>query len=172
MIKKPLNQSIQTWFLARGMIQLKPIGQAAKAMTEIKEYIDAVKDLDPIEVQDAIGDIYVCLFGVKLTSGLMPVKDVPRVEGNKNILDLYIGMSTLFQMILKNIDQWQLENHINDLINNLADLSDYHDMYFEDCVGAAYESIKDRKGMVINEVFVKYDDLDEADKAICDITQG
>ena len=45
------------------------------------------------------------------------------------------------------------------MVSNLSDIADVYQLNFEDCIRQAYNEIKDRKGKMINGVFVKEADL-------------
>jgi len=69
-MKVYLDKKIDTWFHDRGIIENgKPMGQAIKTLEETTELLDALNKGDEAEIKDAIGDIYVTLRGVCLTSG-------------------------------------------------------------------------------------------------------
>jgi hypothetical protein len=70
-VKEYLDKKIDTWFHERGIIEHgKPMGQAIKTLEETTELIDALNRGDELDIKDAIGDIYVTLRGVCLTSDL------------------------------------------------------------------------------------------------------
>ena len=69
-MKDYLDKRIDTWFYDRGIIENgKPMGQAIKTLEETTELLDALNKGDEAKVKDAIGDIYVTLRSVCLTSG-------------------------------------------------------------------------------------------------------
>jgi len=70
-VKEYLDKKIDTWFHDRGIIENgAPMGQAIKTLEETTELLDALNRGDETAIKDAIGDIYVTLRGVCLTSGL------------------------------------------------------------------------------------------------------
>lgn len=70
-MKEYLDKKIDTWFHDRGIIENgAPMGQAIKTLEETTELLDALNRGDETAIKDAIGDIYVTLRGVCLTSGL------------------------------------------------------------------------------------------------------
>jgi NTP pyrophosphatase (non-canonical NTP hydrolase) len=66
-----VDNKIDKWFWDRGITENgKPMAQAIKTLEETTELLDALNKNDPTEIVDAIGDIYVTLRGVCLTTGL------------------------------------------------------------------------------------------------------
>ena len=56
------EMQVVQWGEARGIVQNgTPLGQAAKALEEMAELFDAISRNDMADVQDAVGDIMVCL---------------------------------------------------------------------------------------------------------------
>lgn len=62
----------------------------------------------------------------------------------------------LAQAILKQ-DKAEIKDAIGDMIVVLTNLARLEDMYVEDCIGSAYEVIKNRSGQMVNGTFVKSD---------------
>lgn len=62
----------------------------------------------------------------------------------------------LAQAILKQ-DKAEIKDAIGDMIVVLTNLARLEDMYVEDCIGSAYEVIKNRSGQMVNGTFVKND---------------
>ena len=62
----------------------------------------------------------------------------------------------LAQAILKQ-DKAEIKDAIGDMIVVLTNLARLEDMYVEDCIGSAYEIIKNRSGQMVNGTFVKND---------------
>jgi len=70
-MKEYLDKKIDTWFHDRGIIENgEPLGQAIKTLEETTELIDALHQDDTDAIKDAIGDIYITLRGVCLTSDI------------------------------------------------------------------------------------------------------
>jgi len=62
---------IDRWFADRGITENgKPMAQAIKTLEETTELLDAINKQDIREITDAVGDIYVTLRGVCLTTGI------------------------------------------------------------------------------------------------------
>ena len=59
-------------------------------------------------------------------------------------------------------DQDRVIDGIGDAVVVLTILSAQHGVMIEDCIEAAWNEIKDRKGKMIDGVFVKQEDLNDA----------
>ena len=59
-------------------------------------------------------------------------------------------------------DQGRVIDGIGDAVVVLTILSAQHGVMIEDCMEAAWNEIKDRKGKMIDGVFVKQEDLNDA----------
>jgi len=53
----------------------------------------------------------------------------------------------------------KIKDGIGDMVVVLTILAEQHNLKIEDCIAYAYDQIKDRKGKMINGVFVKEEDL-------------
>ncbi len=61
-----------------------------------------------------------------------------------------------------------IKDSIGDIAVVLSMLAMQEGTTLEECLSLAYEEIKDRKGLMINGVFVKYDNLDDEQKQALD----
>ena len=69
-MREYLDKKIDIWFHDRGIIKNgKPMSQAIKTLEETTELLEALNRNDEKLTKDAIGDIYITLKGVCLTSG-------------------------------------------------------------------------------------------------------
>lgn len=74
------------------------------------------------------------------------------------MLKLVEELGELANSINKNKRE-ELKDSIGDVVVVLTLIAEMHGLKIEDCVDAAYEEIKDRKGKMINGTFVKEADL-------------
>ena len=81
-------------------------------------------------------------------------------DPNKQMLKLGEEFGELCQGMAKNKPD-QIEDSIGDMYVVMTILSMQLVLDIEDCVFKAYQEIKDRKGKMINGVFVKESDLQE-----------
>lgn len=81
-------------------------------------------------------------------------------DPHKQILKLGEEFGELCQALAKNRKPAAIKDAIGDMYVVLAILSMQLGLDIEDCVAAAYDEIRDRKGKMVNGVFVKEDDLE------------
>lgn len=80
----------------------------------------------------------------------------------KQMLKLGEEFGELCQGMAKNKPD-QIEDSIGDMYVVMTILSMQLGVSIEDCILGAYEEIKDRRGKMVNGVFVKESDLEEAE---------
>jgi NTP pyrophosphatase (non-canonical NTP hydrolase) len=85
-------------------------------------------------------------------------RNLNAADPNKQMLKLMEEVGELAQGMAKNNSK-QIVDSVGDVYVVLVILSEQLGLKIEDCVGLAYQEIKDRKGKMINGVFVKEDDL-------------
>lgn len=85
-------------------------------------------------------------------------RNLHTADPNKQMLKLMEEVGELAQGMAKD-DGRQVVDSIGDIYIVLTILSMQLGLDVEDCINTAYEEIKDRKGRMVNGVFVKEDDL-------------
>lgn len=60
----------------------------------------------------------------------------------------------LAKALLEN-DQYEIQDAIGDMVVVLTNLAELKDLKIEDCIESAYNEIKNRRGKMINNTFVK-----------------
>jgi len=140
--------NVERWAQIRGIYdQSTEAHQQAKALEEIGEYLTAETDA---ERMDAIGDIAVCIVNAaKLDDSMKPLE-----------LSLYYKESELSE-----VGGFIIDGNYEPALSSLADyaLSEGHDIW--DCLEAAWNEIKHRKGMMIDGKYVKWESLNEEQRA-------
>lgn len=58
-----------------------------------------------------------------------------------------------------------VKDGIGDAVVVLTVLAAQHNLYIEDCIEAAWQEIKDRKGRMVNGTYIKNEDLPDAEKS-------
>lgn len=158
---KQLIKNIENWAEARNLIDgSTPKKQFIKLMEEFGELCSGVSKNKIDVVKDSIGDCFVvtvilkCQFKTNLFIS-------PR-SLNKN-LDVSLILARIARdaaLIPKdNLSEHVKFEIISGIIRNLMNISILLDVDFESCVQAAWDEIKDRKGRMIDGVFVKEGDL-------------
>lgn len=154
-----LIKKVEEWSIERGLNTADPNKQRLKLWEEFGELCaDIVRD-NRDGVIDAIGDMLVVLIIYKQQLGydsndvFYPRKDNLDFLGRLEDIDLidFIGRGI-----------YDSGNYIEGLrlfVENLTVLAYRLGTNLEECLAAAYDVIKDRKGKMINGVFVKESDL-------------
>lgn len=182
-----LHGNIIHWAKQRNLIKGSTVSaQLVKLVEEYGELASAVAREDERKTKDSIGDCLVValilraqlghednvfdtlpefvpfdraekeLAKIKQTATLFPIEALGRVIYLHNRADV--------------ADQSQLIKNLDDFIFALADITFAIRSSFVECLGLAWNDIKDRKGVMFNGVFVKeadlMDKLKELDKAV------
>lgn len=156
-----LIKNIEQWAEDRNLIEgSTPQKQFIKLMEEFGELCSGIAKNKKDVIKDSIGDCFVvtvilkCQFKTNLFIR-------PR-SFNKNLdVSLILARIARDAALIPRDDlseQVQLEI-ISGIIRNLMNISILLDVDFESCVQAAWDEIKDRKGRMIDGVFVKESDL-------------
>lgn len=87
-------------------------------------------------------------------------RNLDKADPNKQILKLGEEFGELCQAITKNRKKAKVKDAIGDMYVVLTILSLQLGLDIEECMELAYNEIKDRRGKMINGVFVKEDDLE------------
>ena len=153
-----LIQKIEQWASDRNIIKgSKPIDQAMKLFSEFGELADNVgKGRD---CRDDIGDVFVVLAIIFAQLG-ESISDVA-IQGytthsdKKAVLHLAESLADFSDMASNNI----IDDSIVDILGYLQFIAeDYMDSTLEECVQIAYDDIKERRGVLVNGVFIKESD--------------
>lgn len=152
---------IEQWAEDRNIINgCKPIDQAMKLFSEAGELSDNVgKGRD---IKDDVGDVFVVLAIIsKQLDKSLELLNIHKYSwaqgGNKELTLELISSLTEFA-------KWASLDYYHDgivkrILNILSGIARNHKTTLEECVQVAYNDIKDRKGQMINGVFVKESDL-------------
>lgn len=157
-----LQQKVEQWFIDRNLQEANPVQQFHKLLEEMGELSAAIARQKSDDIKDAIGDIQVVLTGLKLQ--LTNKNEISLSKQDEEIITLLHNVYNLGLMLViakalpHKIDV--IKSEIDSLIeNNLERIAKLNNTTTEECLAIAYEEIKDRKGKLINGVFVKEDDL-------------
>ena len=154
-----LIKKVEQWSIERGLNTADPNKQRLKLWEEFGELNASIARDDREGAIDAIGDMLVVMIIYKQQLGY--------------------GSNDVFELKLDNIDfLYRLEDSalldhvgygivqtrsyiqsIEQVVDNLTMLAYRLGTNLEECLAAAYDEIKDRKGKMINGVFVKESDL-------------
>lgn len=140
---KKFKENVEKWARVRGIYdESTEAHQQAKALEEIGEYLTAETD---DERMDAIGDIAVCIVNAaKLDDSMRPLEFNLWGYGDSE---------------LSEVGGYVIDGNYESALSSLADyaLSEGRDIL--GCLEQAWNEIKDRKGMMIDGKYVKWENL-------------
>lgn len=156
-----LIKKVEAWSNERGLNAADPRKQRLKLWEEFGELNAAIARDNREGAIDAIGDMLVVMIiyrqqlGCKYTveSIFLPCKN--RLDNQESL-----EISELLEVVALNIHRTKESTAwIKDVVTYLYAISNKFDVTLEECLQSAYDVIKDRKGKMINGVFVKESDL-------------
>ena len=156
-----LIKKVEQWAIERGLNTADPNKQRLKLWEEFGELNASIARDDREGAIDAIGDMLVVMIIYKQQLGygsnyvFEPKQDnldfIGRLE-DINLID-YIGHGIY--------DSGSYIEGLGMVVENLTVLAYRLNTNLKECLAAAYDEIKDRRGKMVNGVFVKESDLNE-----------
>lgn len=171
--KMNLEEKVQQWFVDRNLHEANPVKQFLKLMEESGELFEGIaKDKSEL-IYDALGDIQVVMIGFE-----QQIKNGAQISANEQELELLLMVSSLgsisqklYSHVCHNETQTPLiKSDIMFLDSVINSVSLFNGTTAENCLDEAYNVIKDRKGKMIDGVFVKEEDLPVEDEKKYKIT--
>ena len=165
--KMSLEEKVQQWFVDRNLHEANPVKQFLKLMEESGELFEGIaKDKSEL-IYDALGDIQVVMIGLE-----QQIKNGAQISANQQELELLLMVSSLgnisqklYSHVCHNETQTPLiKSDIMFLDSVINSVSIFNGTNTENCLQIAYDAIKDRKGKMIDGVFVKEEDLPDDTK--------
>jgi len=166
-----LEALVVNWAKARGIVpNATPESQILKAVSEMGELADATLKGQDAEMQDAIGDVVVCLVNLcALREGWVFYPYVETIHSmgvewrshlrfptpGAQVTAAVFEMGKLARFHLGGLDKYMVDaiGDVTVCLNNLCALKGWT---LEECVWKAWEQIKNRKGTLLpNGCFVK-----------------
>lgn len=157
-----LENKVQQWFVDRNLHEANPVKQFLKLMEEQGELFEGIaKDKSEL-IYDALGDIQVVLIGLE-----QQIKNGAQISANQQELELLLMVSSLgniaqklYAHICHNEKQMPLiKSDLMFLDSVISSVSLFNKTDADSCLQIAYDAIKNRKGKMIDGVFVKEEDL-------------
>ncbi len=157
-----LENKVQQWFVDRNLHKANPVKQFLKLMEESGELFEGIAKDKPELIYDALGDIQVVLIGLE-----QQINNSAQISANQQELELLLMVSSLgnisqklYSHVCHNETQTPLiKSDIMFLDSVINSVSLFNGTNTENCLQIAYDAIKDRKGKMIDGVFVKEEDL-------------
>mgnify|MGYP000921334044 FL=1 len=158
---KNLIKNVQQWSIDRGLDKADSKKQMLKLYEEFGELASGLAKGNKEVVKDSIGDVVVVLIILAQQQGLEKISDFNIICNHLQPSDLMPQASETIGLIslrVRRIND-EIEEPIVRLISYLRTIAKYENLKFEDCLSQAWNEIKDRKGKLIDGVWVKEEDL-------------
>lgn len=161
-MNKELIEKVEQWSKDRNLHTADPNKQRLKLWEEFGELNAAIARDNRDLIQDSIGDMLVVLI---IYCQQLSYTSVNRLfEFDIENYDFLRKLDTSALIDYTAYEILHLRNFIqstNDIVNRLSAIAERYDMELEECLQSAYDEIKDRRGRMVNGVFVKESDLNE-----------
>lgn len=154
-----LIEKVERWAIDRNLHAASPQAQTLKVVEEFTETLLANQKGNVDEVIDGIGDTYVTLI---ILCKQIDVDFVKEFDETPRFFDYEFIFNESINQLVSGIAKGnkQLANlGITSTLIALEALAENYEVTPEHCLSVAYEEIKDRKGKMIDGVFVKESDL-------------
>lgn len=147
-----LIQKVEKWAEDKGLIdvELAP-KQYLKVLEEIGETARAILKNDKEGIVDGIGDICVTLIILAKQLGIK-ISDDSRTVFKETWLDKSFFATIIFESLLRSFSHGRVDYDILAKVSEIAFSQGYT---LEFCLESAWNEIKDRKGKLIDGIFVK-----------------
>lgn len=160
-----LTENIKQWATDRNLITAEPHKQMLKLIEEVGEIAAGLARGNSAEVKDGIGDVKVVttiLNGQIDNQGIKEVTD----EGLKELDDLSVQLMLCLLIDLGKLSEsmllgevYQSKYYISQVEESISALANENNTTLEECTQLAWDEIKDRKGRLVDGVYVKDADL-------------
>lgn len=157
-----LIKKVEQWSIERGLNTADPNKQRLKLWEEFGELCAAVARSNREDAIDAIGDMLVVMIIYCQQQGYHETKELfeIKVKFFKLLKLLNINDAEILDYIAKCILDTRITiEEIRNVVTILACMAERLDITLKDCLQSAYDEIKDRRGRMVNGVFVKESDL-------------
>lgn len=161
---KELIGKVEQWSIERELNAADSRKQRLKLWEEFGELCSATVRGNRDGAIDAIGDMLVVMIVYCQQSHYPKIKEL--LEPDTILLEYYdhLNIVELLEHAAKGILETKITiKYIQEVITILANMAERLDATLEECLQSAYDEIKDRRGKMINGVFVKEADLYEID---------
>lgn len=151
-----LTRKIEQWAIDRNLHTADPVKQMLKLIEEVGEIASGMARGNMDEIKDGIGDVNVVTTILKKqikNSGHVSVSGA-----TEDMLHVLIDIGKVANSIVVNDDE-DILFYVEETEYSIARLAKRLDTSVEECTQLAYDEIKDRKGRMVDGVFVKESDL-------------
>lgn len=172
LINEDLLSKVEMWFVDRNLQNADPKAQYLKLVEEVGEISSADTALKRM---DAYGDTYVTAVGLCLQTGTDIRKIISDVEKMHKYHEA-VEINCITELILQDIGELasalargkDIQEQVTTVLFDVLLHASHHEVTIQSSLSMAYSEIKDRKGLLLNDVYVKYEDLDDEHKAMID----
>ena len=171
MDRNQLIKKVESWARERGLDRASYRKQLFKMDEEALEIIKGHIREDLAEVKDGLGDTYVTVIVLALQLGLdfeSILATVPALKQELRVLStddkvhrLTFHLHNLEIWTRQGVSKFDLTQEMADMLDLLRWIARDYGWDLENCLAAAYEVIKNRKGKLVGGVFVKEEDLND-----------
>ena len=156
-----LITNVQQWSIDRGLDKADSKKQLLKLYEEFGELASGIAKGNKEVAKDSIGDVVVVLIILAQQQGLEKISDFNIICNHLQPSDLMPQVSETIGLISLRVRRTkdEIEEPIVRLISYLRTIAKSENLNFEDCLSQAWNEIKDRKGKLIDGVWVKEEDL-------------
>lgn len=155
-----LNAHIIDWAKERELDTKGTVeAQAIKTVEELSELIKAICKDKKEDIIDSIGDVYVTLV---IGNMLKRQRELDPMFARRNVIGANKKKSmlrVLANIIDKTLREPYEEQTILYTMKDLHIVCKFYNLDFVECVESAYNTIKNRKGKLVNGTYVKDEDL-------------
>lgn len=159
-LMEELIKKVVEWSKERNLDAADPNKQRLKLWEEFGELNASIARDDRDLIKDSIGDMLVVLIIYCQQLNYISVNRL--FEFDIENYDFLRKLDTSALIDYTAYEILHLRNFIqstNDIVNRLSVIAERYDMELEECLQSAYNEIKDRRGKMVNGVFVKESDL-------------
>lgn len=157
-----LEEKVEQWFVDRNLHEANPVKQFQKLMEEAGELYMGIAKGKADLTKDALGDMQVVLIGIE-----QQIKNGAQIEASPQDMELLLlasSLGTMAQKIHKHIMHNETQTplvrpELVSLHSSIHAIAIHNLTTANDCLALAYEEIKDRKGKLIDGIWVKEEDL-------------
>ena len=157
-----LIKKVQEWSVERGLNTADPNKQRLKLWEEFGELNAAIARDNRKDAIDAIGDMIVVMIIYCQQKRYPETKELFEIKAKlfKLLKLLNINDAEILDYIAKCILDTRITVEcMQDVVTILACMAEHLDTNLKECLQSAYDVIKDRRGKMVNGVFVKESDL-------------
>ena len=160
-LMEELIKKVEEWSKERNLDTADPNKQRLKLWEEFGELNAAIARDNHDLIQDSIGDMLVVMI-IYCQQLNYPIQSNRLIEVDIEVYDFFkdAEISKLIEGVAFEIVGLRTSiQKIYEIVGFLNIVAERYDLFIEDCLQVAYDEIKDRRGKMINGVFVKESDL-------------